>query len=139
MLYSFQTDWWALGILAHELLTGRTPWSSLTDKKVIRREIKNCVVAPPLKLSQGAGFFIAKLLQRDPARRLGTASNDELLEAPFFESIDWEATKVGQSAPVSFVNVLTFCYQSGIEFMCACLPLKCTGIYSRRKLCHGSR
>ena len=27
------TDWWALGVLAHELLTGRTPWSSLTDKR----------------------------------------------------------------------------------------------------------
>lgn len=30
------TDWWALGVLAHELLTGRTPWSSLTDKALIQ-------------------------------------------------------------------------------------------------------
>ena len=28
------TDWWALGVLAHELMTGRTPWSSLSNKKV---------------------------------------------------------------------------------------------------------
>ena len=30
------TDWWAVGVLAHELLTGRTPWSSLTDKALIQ-------------------------------------------------------------------------------------------------------
>ena len=28
------TDWWALGVLSHELITGRVPWSSLTNKKV---------------------------------------------------------------------------------------------------------
>ena len=34
------TDWWALGVLAHELMTGRTPWSSLSNKKVSRRALR---------------------------------------------------------------------------------------------------
>jgi serine/threonine protein kinase len=68
------TDWWALGVLAYELLTGRTPWSSLTDKKVIRKEIQTLIVAPPRKLSPPAGQFICSLLRQDHTRRLGKRS-----------------------------------------------------------------
>ena len=28
------TDWWAVGVLAFELLTGVTPWSSLDDRRI---------------------------------------------------------------------------------------------------------
>ena len=97
-----QTDWWAVGILAHELLTGRTPWSSLSNKKVIRKEIKHTVVAPPFKLCAAAGSFIVKLLQKEPSRRLGTASDESVMEASFFDRIDWEATQRG-TAPPAFV------------------------------------
>ena len=99
-----QTDWWAVGILAHELLTGRTPWSSLSNKKVIRKEIKHTVVCPPVQLCPAAGSFIVRLLQKDPTRRLGTIADIDVTAAPFFASIDWEATRRGESEPVSSVR-----------------------------------
>ena len=58
------TDWWAVGVLAHELFTGRTPWSSLTNKKVIRREIKSLKVGPPPQVSPAAGLLVCSLLQK---------------------------------------------------------------------------
>jgi hypothetical protein len=58
------TDWWAVGVLAHELLTGRTPWSSLTNKKVIQKEISGMRVAPPAGISPAAGMFICSLLHQ---------------------------------------------------------------------------
>jgi hypothetical protein len=51
-------------VLSYELLTGRTPWSSLTDKKVIRKEIQNMIVTPPRKLSPPAGMFVCSLLKQ---------------------------------------------------------------------------
>jgi len=42
------TDWWAVGVLLHECITGRSPWSTLTDRAVITAEITNGLpVAPP--------------------------------------------------------------------------------------------
>jgi len=39
------TDWWAYGVLAHELLTGHSPWSSVNDTKIIKKEIRTVQVA----------------------------------------------------------------------------------------------
>jgi protein-serine/threonine kinase len=91
------TDWWALGVLAHELLTGRTPWSSLSNKKIIRREIKSLRVSPPLHVSPPAGLFVCSLLRQDPTQRLGTS--DSVQGAPFFLSVDWGKARKGELPP----------------------------------------
>jgi len=93
------TDWWAVGILAFELLTGHSPWSSITDTAVIKREIKDVRVMPPRGVSPRAGGFICSLLKQDRARRLGTHSDYELNQAPFFASIDWTAMSRQETAP----------------------------------------
>ena len=93
------TDWWALGILAYELMTGHSPWSSITDTAVIKREIMDVRVMPPRRVSPRAGKFICSLLQQDRARRLGTHSDYELNQAPFFASIDWAAMSRQETAP----------------------------------------
>jgi len=91
------TDWWAVGVLAHELLTGRTPWSSNNDKKQIRREIKTLQVEPPPHLSPPAGQLLCSLLQRDPTRRLGTCQ--KVRSSSFFESLDWSLAERRELPP----------------------------------------
>lgn len=81
------TDWWAHGVMAHELLTGRTPWSSHNDKKRIRREIKTLHVGPPPYLSPRASNLVCSLLQHDPKKRLGTYQAAR--SSSFFEALDW--------------------------------------------------
>mmetsp|Transcript_46985 Transcript_46985/g.60380 ORF Transcript_46985/g.60380 Transcript_46985/m.60380 type:complete len:745 (+) Transcript_46985:112-2346(+) len=85
------TDWWAFGVLAHELLTGRTPWSSLTNKKIIQKEISGMRVAPPAGISPSAGMFICSLLHQNPELRLGT--NSSVRSSSFFATVDWEVAK----------------------------------------------
>jgi len=85
------TDWWAVGVLAHELLTGNSPWSSLTDKQVIKKEIINNPISPPGNITQEAGAFICSLMQQEPRQRLGYMSDVEVRDAPFFKHVDWMA------------------------------------------------
>mmetsp|Transcript_38241 Transcript_38241/g.85375 ORF Transcript_38241/g.85375 Transcript_38241/m.85375 type:complete len:287 (+) Transcript_38241:267-1127(+) len=90
------TDWWALGVVAHELLTGRSPWSTLRDKKQIRAEIRGLRVVPPHTLSPPAAHLIASLLQRNPNVRVGTTEDAEVLRCPFFTPIDWLSLARGE-------------------------------------------
>jgi serine/threonine protein kinase len=84
------TDWWAYGVLAHELLTGKSPWSSLTDKKVIKYEILNqpFSLSPPV-VSPEASDFVKGLMCRDFEQRMGTKSDSEIKTCSFFSTIDW--------------------------------------------------
>jgi len=84
------TDWWAYGILAHELLTGHTPWSSINNARVVKKEIRTVQVAPPRILRSHAGFFITALLRHDIDERLGSRCDSDIREAKFFKSINWD-------------------------------------------------
>ena len=96
------TDWWAVGILAYELMTGRSPWSSIEDKRKIRAEIQSTLekpVLPPRRLSFAGNKLIRSLLQHQVDKRLGSKSDLELNEAPFFKTIDWVETEAQRSSP----------------------------------------
>lgn len=96
------TDWWAVGVVAHELLTGNTPWSTLTDKKVIKKEILGTIISPPTNLTQGAGLFICALMHQEPRRRLGYLSDSKVRDAPFFKRVNWNAV-ARQDSPPAFL------------------------------------
>ena len=93
------TDWWALGILAFELMTGRSPWSSLTDKKKVRKEIREVTVRPPRRLSSEARELITALLDHDINARLGSRDDSDLERAAFFRDVDWAATRRQETTP----------------------------------------
>jgi len=93
------TDWWAVGILAHEILTGYTPWSSLTDEAVIKEEIQLLDIVFPGDLSGSAQRLLRGLLNRDYKNRLGTKVDKDIRKAQFFSSVDWEATARLECAP----------------------------------------
>lgn len=87
-------DWWTLGILAHEMLTGHSPWRVETQNAVLR-ELK---ASTPVKLSRSlsprAASFVGGLVIRSPRKRLGTRSASEIKNHPFFwprfkRNADW--------------------------------------------------
>jgi ribosomal protein S6 kinase alpha-5 len=92
--YDMTVDWWSVGILTCELLTGRSPFQRelelLTKKKLASRVINEepCI---PDGLSRDAADFISKLLVKDPQNRLGAGEYgaDELKRHPFFKGITW--------------------------------------------------
>jgi serine/threonine protein kinase len=93
------TDWWAYGVLAHELLTGNSPWSTLDDTKTIKLEIQSGIVTPPVGVSSAAGKLVMALMCHDREERLGTKADEEIKRAPFFKTVDWVKTATLQSPP----------------------------------------
>ena len=86
-------DWWSLGILLCECLTGTHPFQGHSHHQTLNN-IMNTASAPRIRgVSMDARSLILRLLERDPSRRLG--SNELGVEGikshPFFASLDWNA------------------------------------------------
>ncbi|XP_064408004.1 ribosomal protein S6 kinase alpha-5 [Latimeria chalumnae] len=88
-------DWWSLGILMFELLTGASPFTLEGEKntqvEVSRRILKG---NPPFSSEIGpmARDLLQKLLIKDPKRRLGSGPRgaEEIKLHPFFKGLNWE-------------------------------------------------
>ena len=46
------TDWWAVGVVCFEMLTGESPWSSCEDMALLQRDIQSQAVVTPHDTSQ---------------------------------------------------------------------------------------
>lgn len=92
--HDFSVDWWSVGVLTYELLTGASPFT-VDGERNTRAEISNRILKsdPPVPehLSAEAQDFIMRLLIKDPAKRLGGHQSDasQLKAHPFLSSIDW--------------------------------------------------
>jgi len=111
--HDFTVDWWSLGVLTFELLTGASPFTVdgdrntqpdisksdfLSNRKSLsfiffffRRIVKSQPTIPN-HISRTAKDFILKLLTKNPKRRLGAKGFEDVKRHPFFgSSIDWDA------------------------------------------------
>lgn len=93
------TDWWALGIVAFEVLVGRSPWRTARDRLALRQEIITERVEPPQNLSGPARHLIASLLEPNPLSRLGSADENAIKNEPFFEGVDWDEVTAQRNTP----------------------------------------
>ncbi len=73
--YNRSVDWWALGILIYEMLTGLPPFYS-EDPVEMGQNILSAPIHFPDHLSKNIMGLIVQLLKRDPTRRLGSGPND---------------------------------------------------------------
>lgn len=83
-------DWWNLGMVTYEMLTGLPPWYT-TDKQKLFERLRNAPLKFPYYVSKPAASFIHGLLQRNPEVRLGSKGGDEVFRHRFFAEIDWNA------------------------------------------------
>ncbi|KAM9959024.1 hypothetical protein ACTFIR_000075 [Dictyostelium discoideum] len=70
--YGKTVDWWALGIIIFEMLSGQPPFISKNPDKIFRKinKYRNEIICPAY-FSEAATDLIQKLLQVDPLKRLG--------------------------------------------------------------------
>ena len=64
-------DWWSLGMVVHEMLTGLPPWFTKDRKKLFQR-IRFSTLKLPESVTEELASFLRKLLNRNPHERLGT-------------------------------------------------------------------
>ncbi|OHT10643.1 RAC family serine/threonine-protein kinase like protein [Tritrichomonas foetus] len=84
--YSYEIDWWALGILLCEMLTGVTPFDGESRAKMFD-SITQDEPMLPTDIDNDAGDLILKLLTKNPKER---PSFEDIAAHKFFECLDWE-------------------------------------------------
>uniref|UniRef100_A0A669CXH6 Protein kinase C n=1 Tax=Oreochromis niloticus TaxID=8128 RepID=A0A669CXH6_ORENI len=93
MLYGPSVDWWALGVLLYEMLSGHAPFEAENEDDLFE-SILNEEIVYASWLSTEAVNILKALLTKNPARRLGcvpTEGGEEAVTShAFFTDIDWE-------------------------------------------------
>ncbi|KAL4169304.1 hypothetical protein KRP22_010224 [Phytophthora ramorum] len=92
-------DWWNLGMVLYEMLTGRPPWYT-QDRQELFNRLRGAELEFPQGLSPEAMNLIEGLLTRDPAKRLGAIDVREITYHPFFADIDWNLLYNRQMEPL---------------------------------------
>ncbi|XP_014676485.1 PREDICTED: ribosomal protein S6 kinase beta-1-like, partial [Priapulus caudatus] len=83
-------DWWSLGALMYDMLTGAPPFTAENRKKTIDKILKAKLNLPPY-LTQDARDLLKKLLKRQVGARLGSGPEDAkpIKAHSFFRHVNW--------------------------------------------------
>lgn len=91
--YGKACDWWSLGALGFDLLTGSPPFRANNHTKLQEKIVKQKLVLPYF-LGPDAKDLLIRLLRKDPTKRLGYHMAKDLQTIKkhrFFRKIDWAA------------------------------------------------
>merc|ERR1711997_422011 len=98
-------DWWSLGALMYDMLTGSPPFTAENRKKTIEKILKGKLNLPPY-LTPDARDLILKFLKRQVNQRLGAGPTDadSIKTHPYFKHINCTEGLVTPVAIVMFFS-----------------------------------
>ena len=97
--HGFACDWWSLGMLIYEMLTGLPPWYTRDRKKLYSR-LRSAPLEFPAYISPDARELLSGLLTRDPAQRLGSHKDAyDIVSQHFFHGMDWQQLRKRKVLP----------------------------------------
>ncbi|OWF40715.1 ribosomal protein S6 kinase alpha-5-like [Mizuhopecten yessoensis] len=103
--HNYVVDWWSLGVLTYELLTGASPFTVDGEKNTqseISRRILKANPPMPSEFSSEVRDFIQKLLTKDPNKRLGSDGTTGIKKHKFFKGVNWDRL-AQKEVPAPFV------------------------------------
>ena len=96
-------DWWGLGMICYEMVAGLPPWFQPRnrDRQLLFGRIQFAPLAMPAVITPICAAMLQRLLERDPAKRLGAGAGGaaDVREDPFFRPVDWAAAARGAIEP----------------------------------------
>lgn len=94
-------DWWSLGILGFDLLTGSTPFYANNQAKIQEKIVKSKPTFP-FFLSADAKDILTRFLRKEPNKRLGTCMPKDMQTIKkhrFFRKINWKSLESRELEP----------------------------------------
>ncbi len=105
--YNKTVDWWTLGVLLYEMLTGLPPYYDENTNEMYRKILSEPLHFPgPEIVPPAAKDLLIQLLDRNPATRLGAKGPSEIKAHQFFNAIDWRKLLQRKYDPVFKPNVV---------------------------------
>ncbi|KAI9741836.1 MAG: hypothetical protein M1834_000224 [Cirrosporium novae-zelandiae] len=88
--YTKTVDWWTLGVLLYEMLTGLPPFYDENTNEMYRKILQEPLHFPGHEIvPPAAKDLLTRLLDRNPEKRLGANGASEIKAHHFFHAIDW--------------------------------------------------
>ncbi|KAJ1958104.1 hypothetical protein GGI12_004825 [Dipsacomyces acuminosporus] len=89
--YDFSVDWWSMGILLYEMLTGAVPFKGKAPAQILKN-INKMKVNYPNYITPDAKDLIIRLLRKKPSQRLGHGPGglEKIKKHRFFRTINWD-------------------------------------------------
>jgi len=97
--YTKSIDWWSVGTLIFEMLTGLPPFYSQNEEQMYEKILKMDINYPSY-LSAEVVDLIKKFLNRDPITRLQEL--EHIKQHPWFKTVHWEKLEA-REIPAPFV------------------------------------
>jgi serum/glucocorticoid-regulated kinase 2 len=104
--YTKTVDWWTLGVLLYEMLTGLPPFYDENTNEMYKKILHDPLQLPN-DMDPDAKSLLIGLLDRDPSKRLGANGAAEIKSHKFFKSIDWQKLLQKKIQPTFRPNVVS--------------------------------
>ncbi|KAH8556170.1 kinase-like domain-containing protein [Umbelopsis sp. PMI_123] len=100
MHYDQTVDWWSLGVLMYDMLTGSPPFGGNNRKKTMENILKKKLNLP-YYMTPDAKDILNRLLRKNPNVRLGGGDKgvNAIKKHRFFRKIDWKALQRREVEP----------------------------------------